>query len=36
MKLPIFYLLKKPAFHIYRDSELLEISFWYFNLIIVK
>ena len=36
MKKPIFYFLKKPAFHFYQDNDLIEISLWFFNIIIPK
>lgn len=36
MKKPIFYLLKKPSFHFYQTKYLIEISLWFFNIIIPK
>jgi len=36
-KLPIiFYLLKKPTFHIYQDNDLFEVSIAWLNFIFVK
>jgi len=36
MKKMYFYFLKKPAFHIYQDSEIIEVSLFIFNFIIEK
>jgi len=32
----VFYFLRKPAFHIYNNGDLVEISFLWFNFIFVK
>ena len=32
----VFYFLKKPAFHIYKDENILEISIGWLNFVFAK